>query len=81
MAGVEQLDLDQAFERMIRLAEKCGADTGTWELCVGDADVEPRVPWSICDERRVLTTLGYTRRAALSALLSQCGILATILGA
>lgn len=42
----------------------------------------PREPWSIKDQEGTrIATLGYTRRDALSSLMSMCAILAVALGA
>lgn len=85
MSGrIDRTDIDQAFDRLVRLAEKVnGSDApSSWELLEGDAEATPRQPWVVVDGqgRRVLS-LGYTRRAALSALLSMDSILAVVLGA
>lgn len=84
MSGVERLDIDQAFERLLQLIPKAGGPaTDTWDLIEGITDDgRPRTPWVIVNgDHRPVITLGYNRRAALYSLNAMNSICAVILGA
>jgi hypothetical protein len=81
--SIERTDIDQQWDRMIGMLGKLGKDTTNWTLHEGAEGELGRLPWVIEDDvtERRLVTLGYNRRAAMSALSAMNNILAVVLGA
>lgn len=82
MSRVVRADLDRSFERLTRMVAKINdGESVRWKL-FEPSDAPPREPWAIQDQDGIsIATLGYTRRDALSSLMSMCAILAVLLGA
>ena len=65
-------DVEDAYARVLRLAEELGIDTQNWLLVHGEMahNGARRTPYRISRSDQRLMTLGFTRRTAVDALVA-----------
>lgn len=71
--------IESIFQEVVRSAAQLGAVTDEWDLVQGISNGRSS-PWAISDRgARPVVVLGYSRREALTALISMNAILAAVL--